>query len=211
MAIAGTTGTNIARNLLGDGALYDAWNWVGMRAIQACIVLTLYGIAKLCQWTYQACRARSAAKKEAARLAEENRLLEEAARRAEEQRLAEEAKRRAAEELARQNEQLIRTATEPDANGMSALGRAMQKHVGRGGSAFGETLTGNSANHTQEGLRHLESILTDPTATRVVRNLPRYFNQFGQNVLDITLPNGMGVRFTEDGSRFIGLLEPLLP
>ena len=125
-----------------------------MRAIQACIVLTLYGIAKLCQWTYQACRARSAAKKEAARLAD--------AQRAEDIRIvlnADAARNQFRNELldAAQNSRLKNTINElfrPDAQ------------VGDGGTAdwirefINGTLTGsNHFQKAQDKIRELNKIL----------------------------------------------------
>lgn len=84
---------------------------------------------------------------------------------------------------------------------LSAAGRALQKHGGRDDSAF-PSAKGNPAAINDQGQQIVDGILNNPDSTVTQRNTGR----FG-NVIDITAPNGLGVRYSADG-KFIGFLEP---
>jgi hypothetical protein len=99
----------------------------------------------------------------------------------------------------------VETATTPGAGGVTPVGRAFQKHSHRGGSFTGNA-SGNVASNTQQGKHHLERIINNPNSTHTVRNTKAY-----GDVLDIRLPDGTGVRFSADGSKFIGFLEAFTP
>jgi hypothetical protein len=84
---------------------------------------------------------------------------------------------------------------------LSAAGRALQKHGGRDDSAF-PSAKGNPAAINDQGQQIVDDILNNPNSTVTQRNTGR----FG-NVIDITAPNGLGIRYSADG-KFIGFLEP---
>jgi filamentous hemagglutinin len=84
---------------------------------------------------------------------------------------------------------------------LSAAGRALQKHGGRDGSAF-PSAKGNPAAINDQGQQIVDGILNNPDSTVTQRNTGR----FG-DVIDITAPNGQGVRYSADG-KFITFLEP---
>jgi len=98
---------------------------------------------------------------------------------------------------------LVTTASRPGQGGVTPVGRAFQKHNSRAGSAFTGTSSGNAAHNTQQGMTHLARILDNPNSTFIVRNT----NAYGR-VLDVRMPCGMGARWSADGTRFIGFLEP---
>jgi len=86
----------------------------------------------------------------------------------------------------------------PDRNGLTQVGRALQKHSDREGSVFNGSSTGNAATRNEQGLRVLDEILDDPRGTTEALNRVT-------NVWDST---GRGVRYSNDGS-FMGFLEPI--
>jgi hypothetical protein len=93
----------------------------------------------------------------------------------------------------------LRTAAQaPDRNGLTQVGRALQKHSGREGSVFSGLSNGNAAARNEQGLRVLDEVLGDTGGrTEVLDRVT--------NIWDST---GRGVRFSNDGS-FMGFLEPV--
>jgi RHS repeat-associated protein len=85
-----------------------------------------------------------------------------------------------------------------DRNGLTQVGRALQKHSGRDGSAFNGLSTGTAAARNEQGLRVLDDILEDPNARTEVLD----------RVMNIWDSTGRGVRYGNDGS-FMGFLEPV--
>jgi hypothetical protein len=84
---------------------------------------------------------------------------------------------------------------------LTGAGRALQKHGGRDDSVF-PAVKGNPAAINKQGQMVVDDILNNPESTMTRRDTGR----FG-NVIDITAPDGRGVRFSADG-KFITLLEP---
>lgn len=97
---------------------------------------------------------------------------------------------------------LIESASKLHGKKNTAVERAFQKHSVRDGTSFVGKITGNPAKNTKQGLKHLNDILGNPNATQTVRNK----KAFG-DVLEVRLTNGMGARWSADGSKFIGFLE----
>lgn len=96
---------------------------------------------------------------------------------------------------------LLAAGEAADRNGLTAAGRALQKHGAREGSVFPEVAGGPKALNPA-GRDALEGILNDPGKTVVSRSHP----SLGE-VVDIRTPGGQGARFTKDG-KFIGFLDP---
>ena len=84
---------------------------------------------------------------------------------------------------------------------LTRAGRALEKHGSRVGSAFpravGSVLEKNAA-----GQHIVEDILTDPGSARKYLTRGRFTGG-----MDITAPDGRGIRFNADGG-FVGFLEP---
>jgi RHS repeat-associated protein len=97
-------------------------------------------------------------------------------------------------------DKLLQAANSMERGGLTAAGRALQKHGGRAGSAF-PAATGNAASINQQGLNTVREVLTNPN-----RIVTRHHARFG-NVTEIRAPDGRGLRFSSDG-KFIGFLEP---
>ncbi len=85
--------------------------------------------------------------------------------------------------------------------GLTAAGRALQKHGGREGSAF-PAAKGNPLSINQQGQHVVDDILTTPGSTMTTRHYAR----FGE-VTEVRAPDGRGLRYGSDG-KFIGFLEP---
>lgn len=102
---------------------------------------------------------------------------------------------------ARSVDELSQAAAAADRGGLTAAGRAIQKHGGREGSAF-PAAKGNPLSVNQQGQHVVDDILTSPGNTTVTRNHAR----FGQ-VTEVRAPDGRGVRYGADG-KLIGFLEP---
>ena len=98
-------------------------------------------------------------------------------------------------------EELSKAAAVTDREGLTAAGRALQKHGGRSGSAF-PGVRGNPAQINQAGQHVVDDILTSPGSTTIKRHHAR----FG-DVVEIRAPDGRGVRYDANG-HFVGLLEP---
>jgi len=98
-------------------------------------------------------------------------------------------------------EQFLRSATQQVARGgVTAIGRAIQKHAGRLGSFFSSGR--NAAENARIGDDFIRSLLENP-ASRVTTDMTKAFGP----VVKVRLPDGAGAWFTEAGE-FIGLLEP---
>jgi RHS repeat-associated protein len=99
-------------------------------------------------------------------------------------------------------QKLLNAANALDKNGLTAVGRALQKHGSRVGSSFPKA-TGNPTAINSQGEMFLKEIITNPSVTTATRHHAR----FG-NILEYKLPSGQGARFSGDGSKFIGFIEP---
>ena len=97
---------------------------------------------------------------------------------------------------------LISVGNQLDKGGnLTKVGRALEKHGSRAGSIYPQA-TGNVVNKNAFGSKILESILTDPNATKVTRHHAMF-----DDILEVKTPSGMGARFSADGNTFIGFLE----
>jgi hypothetical protein len=99
-------------------------------------------------------------------------------------------------------EGLIEAGNAPDKGGLTAAGRALQKHGSREGSVFPKA-TGNSASINAQGESVLKGIVTHPDVISTTRHHAR----FG-DILEYKIPGGQGARFSSDGKTFIGFIEP---
>ncbi|WP_158257695.1 hypothetical protein, partial [Haliangium sp. UPWRP_2] len=100
---------------------------------------------------------------------------------------------------------LAKAARQPDRNGLTSAGRALQKHGMRPGSAY--SFSSQKANVlNKEGQEIVEDILTNPGST--FTNKTAVLNGEQVKVLDVIAPDGRGVRFTGDGKQLIGFREP---
>ena len=89
-----------------------------------------------------------------------------------------------------------------DRGGLSQAGRALEKKGGRAGSVFTKP-KGSIHQKNMEGQRILDEILNHPGK----KILKEPHLNFGE-VIDIWHPDGHGARFTRDGKKMIGFLEP---
>jgi hypothetical protein len=103
-------------------------------------------------------------------------------------------------------EHLIKSANAIIKGNNTAAGRAFQKHATRDGSAFIGEITGNATRNTEQAINYINKIIKAPESTFIIRNTKSY-----GDVLDIRLPDGMGARWTSDGTTFIGFLEKYTP
>ena len=104
-------------------------------------------------------------------------------------------------EGATSNTNLLKAATARDRNGLTRVGRQFQKHGSRPESNLPRA-TGNPDSINSQGLAALNEILSNQSATRVIRHHAR----FGE-ILDIRVPGGTGARFTSDGKTFLHFLD----
>lgn len=93
---------------------------------------------------------------------------------------------------------LLGAAEATDRNGLTAVGRALQKHSDRQGSVFFGLSSGTAAARNEQGLEMFQAILTGPGQRLWV----------GSKVFEIWDAGGRGLRFGMSG-RFIGFLEPV--
>ncbi len=107
-----------------------------------------------------------------------------------------------ASKAAKSIETLLKAGKALDKGGFTAVGRALQKHGSRVGSAFPKA-KGNASAINAQGEAVLKGILTNSNVTSVTRHHAR----FG-NVLEYKIPGGQGARFSSDGKKFIGFIEP---
>lgn len=103
---------------------------------------------------------------------------------------------------AKNTETLLSAGNAADRGGLTAAGRALQKHGSRPGSIFPK-VSGNSVALNQQGESVLKNIITNPSVTSTTR----YHARFG-NVIEYRIPGGQGARFSSDGTKFIGFIEP---
>lgn len=97
---------------------------------------------------------------------------------------------------------MLKASNELSKGGFTAVGRALMKHSHREGTVFPK-IQGNSTAVNAQGETVPKSILENPAVT-VTKVTSRSVGE----VLDYKIPGGMGVRFSLDGSKFIGFLEP---
>lgn len=98
-------------------------------------------------------------------------------------------------------QQLLEAGNQQDKGELTKAGRALDKHGNRAGSKF-EKACGNDVAKNLQGNKVLDSILSDPEASAIVRHHAR----FG-DILEIRTPDGIGARFSADGTVFIGFIE----
>jgi hypothetical protein len=84
---------------------------------------------------------------------------------------------------------------------LTKVGRALQKHGDRVGSAFPKA-KGNPQKINKQAEDVLDEMLSGDIEI-IYRQNPRY-----GKFMDIKTPQGRGVRYSADGNTFIGLLEP---
>jgi hypothetical protein len=96
---------------------------------------------------------------------------------------------------------LSRAAGVLDRGGLTAAGRALQKHGGREGSSF-PAARGNAASINQQAQHIVDNILSNPGSTTRTRHHARY-----GDVTEIVAPDGRGIRY-DNNNKFIGFLEP---
>ena len=96
---------------------------------------------------------------------------------------------------------LLKSAQLPAKGGLTAVGRALQKHGSRAGSKFPKA-KGKGPQINAQALQILKDIITHPNVVKVKRHHAR----FG-HVLEFKAPGGVGARYTADGKKFIGFIE----
>jgi hypothetical protein len=97
----------------------------------------------------------------------------------------------------------LKTASEAiDKGKLTKAGRAAHKHSVRSGSLFGPELKGKDPEKNAIGKGHVDEILDSNASTVEHHKQGRY-----GMVIDVQIPGGKGVRFTEAGE-MIGFLEP---
>ena len=90
-----------------------------------------------------------------------------------------------------------------DRGGLSQAGRALDKHGQRVDTVFSRP-KGSIHQKNMEGQKILDEILNHPGK----KILKEPHLNFGE-VIDIWHPDGHGARFTRDGKKMIGFLEPI--
>jgi hypothetical protein len=86
--------------------------------------------------------------------------------------------------------------------GLSVAGRALQKHGGRPGGALPPP-TGNPAAISAQAQDLVRGVLQNPARTRTMS----FNKRLGEDVVDIRVPGGIGLRYTRADGRFVGFLE----
>ena len=86
---------------------------------------------------------------------------------------------------------------------ISKAGRALQKHSERPNPSFPKP-TGNVKEVSAQGQKYLDEILNHPEKVISIEK-PKSLNF---EVLDVFIPGKYGARFTKDGKKMIGFLEP---
>lgn len=90
-------------------------------------------------------------------------------------------------------------------NQISFAVRAWEKHVGRTENSFwGTTVKGNPKEKEQQVKKIIMYCLEHKTWWNV------FFHYKHELVYEIRIPNGQGIRWTNDGKKLIGFLEPFL-
>ena len=106
------------------------------------------------------------------------------------------------DEKKRRDKQLRDAADKPDRGGLTKAGRALAKHGGRPGSSFPQA-SGSPEQINQQGEAVVDDILSNPRSTTSTPTTGR----FGQTI-EVRAPDGRGLRYSGDGTEFIGFLEP---
>jgi len=88
---------------------------------------------------------------------------------------------------------------------LTRAGHALQKHSSRAGSVFQATGK-KAADYNRIGQDVVDDILTDPRSAFTVRKAVE--NKQVVEVIEVIAPDGRGLRFSGDGTKFIGLREP---
>jgi RHS repeat-associated protein len=87
--------------------------------------------------------------------------------------------------------------------GLSVAGRSLQKHGGRPGGSL-PSPTGNPAAINEQAHGLVRSVLQNSARTRTMS----FNKRLGEDVVDIRIPGGIGLRYTREEGRFVGFLEP---
>lgn len=96
---------------------------------------------------------------------------------------------------------LVSSANEPiNEQGLSAAGRAWEKHAGRPGSVF-EPLKGNPTQKSEAANQFVNEVLSNKNTVKT---------DLSRGGVEYRLPDGRGVRYNSDGS-FSGFLDPKKP
>lgn len=95
------------------------------------------------------------------------------------------------------------TGTFHDRGGLTKAGKALQKKTDRAGSAFPKP-TGTPYKVNLQGQRMLSQILNHSNKVISIE-APLTLDI---EVVDVFIPNGHEARFTKDGKKMIGFLEP---
>ena len=99
-------------------------------------------------------------------------------------------------------EQLLQAASEDFNHQINQAARALAKHRGRSEDTFWGPQEGSQAMQNEDAIRRLKEVLAENTWWNV-------FVHFDHGeVFEARLASGHGARWTSDGSRFIGFLEP---
>lgn len=104
---------------------------------------------------------------------------------------------------------LMNAANKPDRNGLTAAGRALQKHADRAGSKYAKYVTGKKASdYNKAGADLVSDIINDP---KRVQSPFKEVDLTGRGnkakIFEVTDSQGRTVRFTADGRTFVGLRE----
>lgn len=103
-----------------------------------------------------------------------------------------------------ERERLIAAASSAhdERDALSVAGRALAKHAQRSEDAHWGEVRGSSADKNATALAHLTRILDGATWWNV------FEHHAHETVYEARLPSGHGARWTGDGARFIGFLDP---
>ena len=91
-----------------------------------------------------------------------------------------------------------------DRGGLSKAGRALQKKTNREGSVFPKP-KGNIHEVNMKGQQVIDEILNHPNKKVFLKKVETLNYE---ECIDVLLPDGRGARFTKDGKKMVGLLEP---
>jgi hypothetical protein len=92
-----------------------------------------------------------------------------------------------------------------DRGGFTKAGRALQKKTDRVASVFPKP-TGTPAEVNLKGQKMLDEILNHPN--KIIHFPDHLTDRYGVQLVDIFAPGKGGARFTRDGKKMIGFLEP---
>ncbi|MCZ3384998.1 hemagglutinin repeat-containing protein, partial [Kosakonia sp. SOY2] len=100
---------------------------------------------------------------------------------------------------------LSEAASSPNRNGLTDAGRSLQKHGGREGSAY--SYSSQKASVLNQEAQSIVNEILDNPGTKIESKIV-FENKQPIEVIDAKAPDGRILRFSSDGSRFIGFREP---